>query len=210
MSRWIFVLFSLIPLSSAFGQLDSNSVTVTASRNTTLQADQVLFAINVDTDPGAALADVLPAVQPAGLTVANFSTVSTITAYVGDSGTPQPQSQWVFRLVAPLVNIKSTFTTLSALPESVAAVNKTWSVSFSLQGTQVSQQSLQSQVCDLAGLLGDARTEAQNLATSAGRTLSGILALSTNTSTTTGAAVNLPTVPPLCAATVKFALLGSN
>jgi hypothetical protein len=213
MSRWIFVLFSLIPLSPAFGQLDSNSVTVTASRNTTLQADQAVFTVYVNTDPTATLNDVLTAVQSAGLTTANLSTVNTTTFYTyANDGAQQAQqqTQWVFQLLAPLANTKPTVATLTALQKNVTQANKSWTVSFSLQGTRVSQQLAQSQTCDLAGLLSDARTQAQNLATAGGRTLSGILALSTNTFATTGSLVNAPPSAPNCSATVKFALLGSN
>jgi hypothetical protein len=39
----------LITAPLAFAQLDSNSVTVSASRGTNLQADQAIFSVTVDT-----------------------------------------------------------------------------------------------------------------------------------------------------------------
>jgi hypothetical protein len=211
MSRWIFGSFFLISASFAFGQLDSNSVTVAASRSTSLQPDQALFAVFVNTDLNAGLSDVVAAVQSAGLTIANLSGVGTITVY-GNNNEPQSQTQWAFRLTVPVGNIKQTTTALTALQKSVMQANANWATSFSLQGLQVSQQLQQSQTCDFAGVISDARVQAQNLAAASGRTLSGILALSTSTSTTVGSSTSLyPGYSPLyCSATVKFALLGSN
>jgi uncharacterized protein YggE len=214
MLRRISAPLFLITASFAFGQLDSNSVTVTASRTTTLQPDQALFAVTITTDPAASLSDVLAAVQPAGLTFSNFSSVSTTTAYTYTNGQQQAQqqTQWSFQLLAPLANTRSAVSTLTALQKSVTQANPAWGASFSLQGSQVSQRAQQTQTCDLAGVIGDARTQAQNLATAAGRTLSGILALSTNTNSTIGTPVSLYAVSgsPSCLVTVKFALLGSN
>lgn len=210
-----FVPIFLISASSALAQLDSNSVTVTASRSSTPQADQGLFVIYIDSDLNTALADVLAAVQPAGLTVSNFSSVFTNTQYVYTGNQQQTQlvPRWAFRLTVPVSGIKDTIATLTALENSVPKANKNLTVSFSLTGTQPSSQTQQSQVCDFAGLISDARAQAQTLAAAGGRTLAGILALSTSTSNTTGNSVSLypntsTSVP--CSATVKFGLLGTN
>ena len=63
--------------SLLFGQLDSNSVTVTASRSTNVQPDQVLFAVYVTSRLSTSLDDVLAALKTSGITIANFSGVST-------------------------------------------------------------------------------------------------------------------------------------
>ena len=69
------ILGFLLSASLAFGQLDSNSITVTASQSVNLQPDQVLFAVYVSTPLTASLDDVLAAVKGAGITSANFSGV---------------------------------------------------------------------------------------------------------------------------------------
>lgn len=208
------MVFFLIAASFAFGQLDSNSVTVTASRNSSIQPDQALFAVSVNSDLNATLSDILAAVQPAGLTLANFSSVGTTTLFNqgGDQVQNQQGNQWTFATAVPISNIKATLATLTALQKSVPLANKTLSISFSIQGTQVSQQLQQSQACDTTGLLADARTKAQDLANAAGRTVGGTLALSTSISTSVGAAVSPypASSSQICSATVKFALLGSN
>src|SRR6266853_4167773 len=67
----ILALLAFASLISA--QTDSNSVTVTASRTTTIQADQALFNITVTSGLNTSLDDVLAALQGSGITTANFS-----------------------------------------------------------------------------------------------------------------------------------------
>src|SRR5260370_5295933 len=56
----------------AFGQLDSNSVTVTASRGASLQADQAVFGVFVNFGLYAGLDVVLPAFLGTGITPARY------------------------------------------------------------------------------------------------------------------------------------------
>jgi uncharacterized protein YggE len=199
---FIFVIFPAL----AFGQLDSNSVTVTASNNVTLQPDQATFAISVTSDVNSTLSDVLSAVQPAGLTLANFLGIGTSYSYPGGS----QGLNWTFNLAVPITQIKATSAMLVGLQKSVPLANQNLSISFSIVGTQVSQQLQQSQPCSYATLLASAQTQAQAMAMAGGRTLSGVLAMSAGTSTTTGSGVSYGAVaPPTCSLTVKFALLGS-
>jgi hypothetical protein len=211
MSRWISVLFFVIS-SIALGQLDSNSVTVTASRNAPLQPDQAFFIVSINSNLNATLNDVLAAVQPAGLTFTNFSGLGSAVVFtqVGNRSQSQVQSVWNFTLLTPLAGIKSTLAVLSALQKSAPMANNVLSVTYSLQGTQVSPQLQQSQVCDVAGLINDARLNAQDLAASGGRVLGGMLALAS--SSVTAVSAPLYATPPSdpCTATVEFALLGSN
>jgi hypothetical protein len=193
-SLHLFVIFG----SLAFGQLDSNSVTVTATRNLTAQPDQAVFSLSVTSDLKTTLSDVLTALQPAGVTIANFSGVNTLNVYLDNQ--PQISVVWAFNLVAPLTKTSDTVATLSALESSVPKANPKLTLSFAIQGTQVSSQLQQSQTCSTADLISDARTQAQTLATAGGRTLSGILALSGSTQASGY---------PACSLTVKFALLGS-
>src|ERR1039457_5310745 len=67
---------TFLPVSAQ--QVDSNSITVSSSKPTAnVTPDQVVFAITVSTPLNTNLSDVLPAVQSAGLTSANFSNVFT-------------------------------------------------------------------------------------------------------------------------------------
>src|SRR5260370_31326366 len=70
------LFLALVSGSLAFAQLDSNSITVSASRSGTLQPDQALFVVSVQSDLNTSLNDVLAALQGSGITSANFSGVS--------------------------------------------------------------------------------------------------------------------------------------
>ena len=80
---------SVAPL--LLGQLDSNSVTVTASNSATLQPDQAVFSIVVTSGLNASLDDVVAALQGSGITSANFAGIGGLPVL----GQQQPQaSRW--------------------------------------------------------------------------------------------------------------------
>lgn len=191
-SGLVFLLVSCVPL--VFAQLDSNSITVTASQNATLQPDQAIFSLTVQSPVTTGFDDILAALQPVGVTAANFTGVSSsVSGLVGRR--PAPTLLWGFNLPAPLANTKATVASLTTLQTNIANANNGLTLSFSIAGTQVSTQLAQSQTCSLAALIASATTQAQNLAAAGGLTLGSILALSSSTAS-----------PPPCTATVKFNL----
>ena len=202
----------LVIAAAAYAQTTPNSVTVTASRASTLQPDQIVFSIAVDTGMEATRDDVASALQPAGITLANFSSVNTVQRQSG------AVLEWGFGLAVPIANMKSTVTLLTGLQQSLAQKKGGFTMSFSVQGTQVSQQAQQSQPCSVSDLISDARAQAQKMASAAGVSLGPILALSTSTSTPApgGDAFaagyyyqsSVYSNPPACSMTVKFALGG--
>jgi hypothetical protein len=220
----IFLLILSTPV--AFAQLDSNSITVIATRSMTQQPDQVLFGVTVQSGLNTSLDDVVAALQGSGITAANFAGVSTAPiSFVGLTPTPQPPTvtpmlQWTFALPVPLAKIKDTVASLSALQKSIAQQNNGLTLSFNVQGTQVSAQLLQSHVCPTSDLLTDARAQAQKLADAAGVSLGAVLAMSSATSVPSGVGSVVPVIsalnfvstastafPSVCSMTVKFALL---
>ncbi len=223
MRRFLLPL-ALVPI--AFAQLDSNSVTVTASRGANLQPDQVVFGVTVDTPMDASLNDIVAALQNAGITLSNFVSVrALVQAFIGPLPTPLPtpapspaQVEWTFALPVPISKLADTASTLKNVQQSVAANNKTWMMSFSVSGTQVSLALQQSQVCSSPDLLADARVQAQKLASAAGMNVGNVLAMSSGTSTTqpgsgvyvasglSSLLLSYPSLPQICSATVKFAL----
>jgi uncharacterized protein YggE len=173
------LLFALLVFAAAAcAQVTSSSVTVTASRATNLQPDQIVFGVAVTTPVTATRDDAVNALGGSGIMVANFTGVYTTTTYLSGSNTPVTLLQWNFSLTAPISDIKTTVGLLTTVASATAKKNNGFSVSFSIQGTQVSAQLAQSQQCPIAGLVSDARTQAQTLADSAGVTLGGILAMS--------------------------------
>ena len=217
----IFLLISSIP--AAFGQLDSNSVTVTATRSLTQQPDQVLFGVTVESGLNTGLDDVVAALQGSGITLGNFVGVSTAPAGFVLTGGPllpttvMPMLQWTFALPVPLPKIKDTLASLSALQKGIAQQNKGLTLSFNVQGNQVSAPS---QACPIPDLLADAHAQAQKLAAAAGLSLGTVLAMSSVTSVPSSIAsvapviqgsisfsATAPVFPSVCSMTVKFALL---
>ncbi len=204
----------------AFGQLDSNSVTVTASRGASLQADQAVFGVFVNSGLNAGLDDVLAALQGSGITLANFSGVSETSVFLSvppPNQAPVPMLEWAFGLSVPLSKLKDTFAALTTAQQNIAKKNIGLSLTFRVQGTQVSQQLLQQQTCSLTDLLADARAQAQKLATAAGLNIGTVLAISSFASATVPSSVvsfisssgffSPSVAPPTCSATVKFQLL---
>jgi uncharacterized protein YggE len=203
-----------------FGQLDSNTVTVTASQSMNVQPDQVLFAVYVTTPLTASLDDVLAALKGAGITSANFSGVNSAGSgqtVVVTGNLPAPTEQWAFGLPVPFAQMKATVTALTNLQQSIMQANSGFTLSFSVQGAQISTSLLQSQACNIAGLIADATAQAQKLASAAALSLGSILAMSTSTSIQVannsvpvaipGGFVSSPlTVPQGCALTVKFSV----
>jgi len=180
-----------------------NTVTVTASRTANLQPDQVVFRVAVDGPLDSTRDDALNALQGSGITAANFANVGEVQQYL-QSGKTQNFLEWSFTLAVPIANTKTTIGLLTAVQQSNAKQSNNLSISFGLQGTQVSPQP-----CSLADLISDARTQAQQMATAAGKGLGSVLAISSSTSGASSAAVfsASPSIPN-CTMTVKFQLTG--
>jgi uncharacterized protein YggE len=192
-----FILLTLISTGLALAQTTPNSITVTATRTVTAQPDQVVFQLSVTSPLTAGRDDVIAALQGTGITAANFTSMYTNQQYV--NGQYLTALQWNFNLTAPLSNLKSTIDTFTGLQMSLAKGNTGMSLSFAVQALQVSPQAQQAQPCSLAGLISDARSQAQKIANAAAVTVGPVLAI-TNSISDTGMVA--------CSATVKFALSG--
>src|SRR6266851_4451669 len=127
MRKGFLICILLASASLVSGQTDSNSITVVASRNANVQADQAVFNVAVTSGLNASLDDVLGALQGSGITLANFTGISTPTlSFVGIptllpiTSAPPPSLQWSFTLAVPLSRIKDTITTLTTVQQNVA------------------------------------------------------------------------------------------
>ena len=199
-SSLVFLLLSSCSL--AFGQLGANSITVSASNNASLQPDEATFSVSVQSGLTTGLDDVLTALQGSGITAANLSGVNTAQQYV--NGSPSTLAlQWTFSLPVPLTNTKTTIASLTMLEQNIGAQNSGLTLSFTIIGTQVSQQLAQSQTCSLSNLIASATTQAQGIATAAGVTLGRINAISSSTS---NVVANPYASTPPCTITVTFSV----
>jgi uncharacterized protein YggE len=157
-------------------QPEAHTITITALRTLTSVPDQVLIAIYVNSGLNAGLNDVSGAIAAAGISAAVFSGVSTVTDY---SSSPQGQSllQWSFTLTAPLTALAGTIGQLGMAEPAFSKQNPSLSISFLVEGLQVSPQS--QPVCPQAGLISDATAQAQAVAAAAGLSAGSILSMST-------------------------------
>jgi hypothetical protein len=172
-----------------FGQLESNTLTITATRSVTLQPNDVAFTVSVGSGGSTDLDQVVAALSGLGVSSANLTSVS--------GGIVPPSVQWNFALAVPIAKLASTIGSLTQLEQTLAQNNSGLILTFSVQGTQTSQSSQklqQSQPCSSADLIADATAQGQKLAAAAGLTLGPILRLS-----------NAPSAQPtLFAATFAF------
>lgn len=186
-----------ISATLAFAQLESNSITVTASRYSSVQPDQVVFTVDVTSGLDTKLDDVIAALAGSGVTLANFNGTMPAVAWSG-SLPVTTIIDWSFTLPVPISQIKATVASLSILQQSIAQKNNGLALSFAIRGTQSSPQVLQSVACSISDLMSDARAQAQKIANATGFTLGYVLSMSSFTTA------------PNCFLTVQFQLLRTS
>lgn len=202
------VLVSLLLLPAVFGQVagtGSTSVTVTVSPAQTPAPDQTTFAVTIESSVTTTLDDVMSALQGTGLTLANFSSVSSTLRYSGGNNRPSTVLDWSFQVPVPLTGIKTEVAALNAIQANFSQKRIPLSVSYSLQGPQVSTQA-QVQSCNLSDLFAMARTKAQQIAGAANLIAGKPVALSASVSTAIGPSAPAPYVVPACQLAATFAL----
>lgn len=185
--------FLIFCAALGFAQVTSGSITVTASRTLNVQPDQAVYAVSVQTPLTGTRDDALGALAGSGITLANFTGVTTTTTYLFNNAS-QTVLLWTFTLPVAISDMKTTQSLLATVSQTAAKKNNGITVSFSVQTVQASPALLASQQCPTSGLLSDARTQAQTLASAANLNLGTVLALSAPVQTGIS-----------CSLTVKFA-----
>lgn len=212
MSKIALLLLAAAPL---FAQLESHTLAISATRTINPQPDQVMFGLTVSSSPTASLDQIVAALSGLGITSANLTGISNLFPF-----------QWGFTFVAPLSNLSATIASLVKLQETIGQNNSGLALTFTIEGTQVSKQLQQSQLCSNTDLVADATTQARKLAAAAGLTLGPILRVSNVPVARTGAVptnvqpeitflsgsfsaflLGFPASPVTCSLLVKFQLL---
>lgn len=157
------IILFLAAASAAFGQLDSDVVTITATRQLNIQPDQVSLTVYMITDPGQTLDNVLAALQGTKITAADLSNV---TAPINT------RWQWVFTPTISFSALNTTTAALGALP----ANGPIYLQAFFLNASE-SPEAVASQPCPYPALINDAQTQAGKLGAAAGLTVGPILHL---------------------------------
>jgi len=161
---------------AAFAQVDDDTITVTASRSTNLQPDEVVVGVNVSTTPDLSLDDIVGLLTGTGITAANLSSAST-TTYLYAGQPQQLSSQWYFAINVPISNVTTLLGSLVKLQQKLAPPAGKLSVSYNIQTVQVSQQLLDANPCAYTTLVSDAQRQAQTLAAAAGVGVGPVVAI---------------------------------
>lgn len=188
--------------SAAWGQLQTNSILVAASRAMPSIPDQATLSVQVYSGFGASLSDVVNAVSSAGINSSNFTGFGFFNVLPLNT-----HLEWDFDLTVSLSTLGPTMATLSSLQ---AKGSNGLVVSFSFQGTSTSQAA--QPMCVISDLVADATVQAQALADAANLRLGPVLAVSDQGGATTGLfilgdRVSVSTPPTICTATVKFGIV---
>lgn len=158
--------------SACLAQLDDNTVTVTATRNVTLQPDQATIGITVTTPLSTGLDDVLAGIPGLGLSAADVVFVDTILLT-----NTAPSLTWQFSKSVPFSGLKDAISAVGTAQQSLAANRTAFDLTFYVSG-QVSQAARQApSVCPIPTLLADAQTQAQQIASASGVRIGGVISM---------------------------------
>lgn len=170
MRKFLIAVLMVVP-PLAFGQLDSYSVTITASRNVTQQPDQVIFEVSVTTSGMAGLDDVVAVLQGSGITAADFTGINSQLLMPANTA-------WAFRSFVAFSKMTAMLTSLSNAQRNIAKTKRGWSLTFYIAGTRVSPEVQAANPCSIPDLMSDARAQAQKLASAAGFQVGSVWSMS--------------------------------
>lgn len=204
------LVMAVLLASTAFAQLDSNALTVTATRQLQPTPDEVSVSITIGSGLRSTLDDVTASLRSTGVTTAQFTGVGT--DYTTDGA---ERLSWSFSLTAPLADFRGAIDLLNAARRAMS--HSGFTLTFRLQGAQASDKQRAALQCSQSNLIADARRRAQAAADAAGMVLGPILSIAdatyaANVNQVPYAAIGyifVPgflTVPVTCSATVKFSL----
>src|SRR5260370_32341673 len=94
------IMLFLVTVRLLSAQLDTNTLTVQASRIVYPQPDQVVFAVYVDSDTETVLDDIVVELEGAGITVDNLAGAAR--------GAFNSSVRWTFTLAVPFTKIADT------------------------------------------------------------------------------------------------------
>ncbi len=170
----------LLSLCPVFGQLDDNTIAITASRPAIIQPDQAVLGIFVSAPPNTGLDDVLGLLSGLGLTASNLTGVSGGGGGQLATGV-QITASWSFSLAVPFTKLNDVLATLGRIQKALTQPGSGQSglvLTYSVQGTADSPELQAAHPCALPTLVSDARTQAQKVAAAAGFQVGDIVGIS--------------------------------
>jgi hypothetical protein len=158
--------------ATAFGQLDDDTLTVTATRTTSLAPDQAAISIYLSGPAGGSLEDAVAALAGSGVAASDLASVST-----SSDGRDQ-FLQWVFNRTVSFSQLNSALAALDTIQSAAVAKKSAFSVSWFVQGTVSPAAQQATALCPLPAMVSDARTQAQHVADAAGVRVGPVVSLS--------------------------------
>jgi hypothetical protein len=167
------LLFLLAGATAAFGQLDDNTLVVTATRTTSLQQDRAMIILNLTTPEATALDDAIAALQGTGVSATDLNGVAS--SFDGQT------LLWSFGKTVPFAQLKSSLAALTGIQSSLTQKKNGLTLNYFVAG-QVSAEAQNAEaLCPMPTLVADARTQAQRVADAAGVRVGPVISMTQGT-----------------------------
>ena len=173
--RSVFWIAYLLTAPVVYGQLESDTLLIHASRSIRPSPDLVLFQLQLLSNLNTGFEDVVAALPGLGITPANLI---DLQSHAGES-----TASWIMYLFVPFDKLKTTAATLRRLQQTVSQNPNGMMLSFGVLESRVSSESKRLQTCSLPDLVADARRQADRVAAAAGLMAGPIVAMSYGNST---------------------------
>jgi uncharacterized protein YggE len=147
----------LAAAAAAFGQLDDNTLVVTATRTVSLPPDRAAISINLSTPVAASIDDAIATLQGTGIVAADLSGVN------GSGET----LLWSFGKTVPFTQMKNSLAALAGIQSSLAQKKSALSLNYYVSGQVSTEAQNAAALCPMTTLVADARTQAQRVADAA-------------------------------------------
>jgi hypothetical protein len=167
----------LASAAAAFGQLDTKTITITASSTPSAKTSNATVQVNVMLSQASTLQDAVNVVQGAGFTADNFTDVSSYgyaNFLLGIEATAAPTVDWTLSRTLSATEVPSVLAALEAATKKQPSGTLSYSVS---------NAAAPPPDCPYTGLVGAAQSQARKVADAAGVKLGGIVSIEQGTQT---------------------------
>jgi Protein of unknown function (DUF541) len=200
------IILSIVFATAAFAQLESNVITITASREVNVPLDQANLLVSVEASLNTTLDEVVAAIQSTTITPANLTYAGPFggTLFVSNGGVVANNlaTQWTFTLGVPISSLTATLADLTATGSALPKAANPMTLSYYLEGAQSSPRALAANPCPYPAVFADAQAQAQKVAAAAGMRLGPVVAM-------TDGSQSLGDQPAAPAATVYVGIVGA-
>jgi hypothetical protein len=156
------------------GNSGPHAISITASRSTNAQPDEILATLSLTTASSFGPDDATNELTAGGISGTTLSGVNTSYLYL-NNGAQSQLLNWNFSLTVPLAKLTDTLKTLVSAAQSIPKQNPGQIFTFNLGGLQTSAQA--QPACSQPTLIADANAAVQRLAGAAGVSVGPVIGL---------------------------------